>query len=203
MALVYLVRHGQASFGGEDYDRLSELGARQSRLLGDTLRARGLGVDVAVSGTLARQRDTAAAALPGLAPVPGDPRWDEYDHHALVPDPPPTSREFQEALDGALAGWVATPAFAAFQDGATQALREVVGGLGRGATAVVVTSAGAISAVCARLLGGGPEVFLAFNRVLVNASLTKLVVGRSGVSLVSFNDHAHFEGEHRELLSYR
>jgi hypothetical protein len=38
---------------------------------------------------------------------------------------------------------------------------------------------------------------------MVNASLTKLVHGRSGTSLVSWNEHAHFEGANRELLSYR
>jgi len=34
MSLVYLVRHAQASFGAQDYDRLSELGRQQARWLG-------------------------------------------------------------------------------------------------------------------------------------------------------------------------
>jgi broad specificity phosphatase PhoE len=35
MGNLYLVRHGQASFGAADYDQLSELGQRQSVRLGE------------------------------------------------------------------------------------------------------------------------------------------------------------------------
>jgi hypothetical protein len=38
---------------------------------------------------------------------------------------------------------------------------------------------------------------------MANAGITKLVSGRSGVSLVSVNEHGHFEGPHRGLLTYR
>ena len=31
MSAVYLIRHGQASFGAADYDRLSERGEQQAR----------------------------------------------------------------------------------------------------------------------------------------------------------------------------
>ncbi len=34
MASIYLIRHGQASFGKADYDQLSEKGTRQAQLLG-------------------------------------------------------------------------------------------------------------------------------------------------------------------------
>ena len=41
MAEILVVRHGQASFGADNYDELSEKGRNQGRLLGDTLRAMG------------------------------------------------------------------------------------------------------------------------------------------------------------------
>ena len=50
MSVVLLVRHGQASFGAEDYDRLSALGEEQSRLLGSSLAARGVRPEVVVRG---------------------------------------------------------------------------------------------------------------------------------------------------------
>ena len=34
MGTLYLIRHGQASFGAADYYQLSELGARQCHALG-------------------------------------------------------------------------------------------------------------------------------------------------------------------------
>jgi broad specificity phosphatase PhoE len=42
MGTLYLVRHGQASFGADDYDQLSELGRRQSVRLGEYLARQGL-----------------------------------------------------------------------------------------------------------------------------------------------------------------
>jgi len=210
--VVLLVRHGQASFGAADYDVLSATGHRQGEVLRGELGRRGLRDPVVAAGTLRRQQGTAASALPG-APVRVDPRWDEYDHLGLVDryPPPPgaaapdgSSRSVQALLDGALRAWQADPdgGWAAFAGGASDALRELVAGLD-GRDAVVFTSGGVIAAVCASLLGLDAAGLVALNRVTVNGAITKLVVGRGGVHLVSFNDHAHFEGPDRSLLTYR
>jgi broad specificity phosphatase PhoE len=207
MPVVLLVRHGQASFGGEDYDRLSDLGRSQAEATGRALGERGLRRPVAVHGSLRRQRDTAALALAsaGLEVQPeADPRWDEYDHLDLVrryaaeheAPAPRTSREFQILLDAALARWVEhgdEGGWTTFADGVSAALRELVGGLERGRDAVVFTSAGVIAAVCADLLGAGAPAVVAFNRVAVNAAITKFAVGGSGVSLLTFNEHEHLD----------
>jgi hypothetical protein len=79
----------------------------------------------------------------------------------------------------------------------------VASGLETGSTAIVVTSAGVVAGICVRLLGLPPEAFIAFNRPSVNAGLTKVVVGASGSTLVSYNDHAHLERGHRSLVTYR
>ena len=63
MGTLYLVRHGQASFGADDYDRLSDLGARQSERLGQYLAGKGLTFDAALCGTLRRQVDTCGGIL--------------------------------------------------------------------------------------------------------------------------------------------
>jgi broad specificity phosphatase PhoE len=61
MSEIYLIRHGQASFGDEDYDRLSTVGIRQSQVLADHLFAQGVRFDAVYSGPLKRQIDTAGA----------------------------------------------------------------------------------------------------------------------------------------------
>lgn len=61
MSELILVRHGQASLFTDDYDRLSELGVGQSRALGSAWLEEELSPDIAWSGTLKRQIDTAAA----------------------------------------------------------------------------------------------------------------------------------------------
>ncbi|HEX5739103.1 MAG TPA: phosphoglycerate mutase family protein, partial [Hydrogenophaga sp.] len=58
MGTLYLVRHGQASFGAEDYDQLSERGRQQSVQLGRYWAARGLVFDAVITGTLRRHEQT-------------------------------------------------------------------------------------------------------------------------------------------------
>src|SRR2546421_7898786 len=58
MSSVYLVRHGQAGTR-DSYDSLSELGRRQSRLLGEYLLSQGIEFTAAYSGALLRQQQTA------------------------------------------------------------------------------------------------------------------------------------------------
>lgn len=211
MPAIHLVRHGQASFGADNYDVLSDLGRRQAEAVGVELRRRGLGAARPVCGTLRRQRDTAALALPGTTPLV-DGRWDEYDHlellrrYAAPAGPEPTSQAVQRLLDQALAGWVADGddgGWPAFSGAATRALADLASGLDRGASAVVFTSGGVIAAVCAGLLGLGAEGVVALNRVAVNGGITTVLVGASGTSLLTVNDHAHFTGAAQHLRTYR
>ncbi|HEU0101654.1 MAG TPA: histidine phosphatase family protein [Mycobacteriales bacterium] len=208
MPVVLLVRHGQASFGAADYDVLSEAGREQSAAVGRELARRQLRDPLLLCGTLRRQRDT--ALLLGLGGEPEvDARWDEYDHLGLIERYPSgrqadvsSSQGMQVLLDDALATWVADRdgTFPAFQGGAAGALGELAG---RGRDAVVVTSGGVVAALADSLLGLGGAGVVGLNRVAANCSVTKVVVGRSGASLVSYNEHAHFEGPDRRLLTYR
>ena len=86
MSMLYLVRHGQASAGTHDYDRLSPLGQRQSRLLGQWWTAQGFAPDIAWHGSLKRQRDTAQLALSSLDPTLQPDMHEglnEYDHRII------------------------------------------------------------------------------------------------------------------------
>ena len=66
MGVLYFIRHGQASFGTEDYDRLSDLGVRQARILGAYFRRIGVRFHAVYSGSLLRQQQTAKAVMEGL-----------------------------------------------------------------------------------------------------------------------------------------
>lgn len=63
MAEIYFVRHGQASFGSKNYDKLSDLGVEQAKLLGRYFKKLNLTFDAAYSGTLNRHLETAEAVL--------------------------------------------------------------------------------------------------------------------------------------------
>lgn len=232
MGVIYLIRHGQASWGLGDYDKLSELGERQSTVLGEALRDRVETVDLVVSGQMRRHRRTAHFTLAAMGIEPSGselehPGWNEFDHEEVIAVHKPAYRSktvmvadlarrgdprraFQLMFDEALARWANAGDDAAYKESwsafgarAVEALEDIDAQLGKRGTALVFTSGGPISAVCARLLGVGAEGWLRLNRVIANASLTKVVSGRSGLSLVTFNDHAHFEGARQELLTYR
>ncbi|KWT00041.1 MULTISPECIES: histidine phosphatase family protein [Pseudomonas syringae group] len=91
MGSIYLIRHGQASFGADDYDVLSPVGIWQSRVLGAHLAGLGLSFDRCVSGELRRQQDTARHTLAqyaeaGIAtpPLEIDSAFDEFDAEAVI-----------------------------------------------------------------------------------------------------------------------
>ncbi|RZU31912.1 histidine phosphatase family protein [Blastococcus saxobsidens] len=219
MPLICLVRHGQASFGADDYDVLSDLGREQARSVGEELRRRGLRDPLVVSGRLRRQRDTAAllTEAAGFGPVAGpDARLDEYDHLDLLERFPADagdeaaggsgSRQVQRLLDGALRSWITAgnaDGWPAFSAGALAAVRDLAAGLGSGRDAVAVSSGGVIAAVVAGLLGAPADGVVALNRAAVNVGVTSLAAGGSGLSLLAFNDHAHVTGDRRHLLTYR
>ncbi|MEY9212248.1 broad specificity phosphatase PhoE [Thermobifida halotolerans] len=116
------------------------------------------------------------------------------------------SRGWQPLLDHALRAWIEDgdeDGWHRFSTGAAAALDELVTGLGPGRDAVVVTSGGVLAALCAGLLSMPAEGVVALNRVAVNAAITTVTAGGSGAHLLSFNDHAHFTGERRALLTYR
>ncbi len=82
MPSIVLVRHGQASFGADNYDKLSDLGRRQAAAAGLQLLRSGVKPDRVYSGTLERQKDTAELALGSMghsASVTNLPAFDEYD----------------------------------------------------------------------------------------------------------------------------
>jgi len=87
MAELVLVRHGQASFGADDYDKLSELGWRQSRWLGEYFAERGAAFDCVVLGSLRRHAQTLAGIAEGMGRAldgEEDARLNEYDSHTIL-----------------------------------------------------------------------------------------------------------------------
>jgi broad specificity phosphatase PhoE len=224
---LVLVRHGQASFGASDYDVLSETGLRQARAVGAALRERLGGVRAVVSGTMRRQRDTAAACLEAMglpARWEDDAAWNEFDHEEVLRAWEPRWADqaefhhdlagagheaFERAFFAAVARWTGGahdtdyretwPGFLARVDGALTRLPRVPGG-----TILVFTSGGPISVACRGALGASePSQVLAHAFRLANTSVTTLAAGAQGLALASFNDHAHLSSPYGGLLTFR
>lgn len=208
MSVLYLVRHGQASFGTDDYDRLSSLGHEQARITGEHLVSQDVAPRRIVHGEMLRQRQTAAGVLTSLsADLEGevDPGWNEFDAGELVnalPESDPRastdSSVFQGVLEQACTRWAAgehdadyTETFSAFTNRVDRALDDACARMQSGESTVIVSSSGAIAWTAARLLGAGFDQWLTLNRVTINSGVTKIITGDRGTSLISFNDHGH------------
>lgn len=218
MAVIYLVRHAQASFGATDYDKLSKLGEQQAKRLGEVLGP--LKPDLVLSGSMRRHAQT--AELAGFS-ADVDKGFDEFDHEQLIVAHKPVYRRravmladlsrggnprraFQEMFTAATQRWIDggdgyTETFEAFCERSEAAVRRTAERLGKGQTAVVFTSGGPIAVVASRLLSGGDGLWAKLNPVTINTAITKVVSGRSGLTLVSYNEHGHLDGS--DLLSYR
>lgn len=221
MGAIHLVRHGQASFGTGDYDRLSETGHLQARLTGKDMAVRGLRPDVVIHGGLRRQRETAEGLVEGLreesgwdAPVECDDRWAEYDADEVLQaaraaglsadhgtldsagSSDEAKRAFQSQLDAALGHWAGLEAFRDYVTTTNSAIAAAAARSGSGRTTVVVSSAGTISLAVAELLAdpeGVVGLWSRLQRVTVNTGIARVVVGRGGMTCIAVNEHQHLE----------
>lgn len=217
MGTLYLVRHGQASFGADDYDQLSDLGHRQCEALGGLLRQRGVTPVAVLRGTLRRHEQSWQALARGLGvDENGEQLWpglNEYDSLALLqaqggePLPPHDTPEGFKAhfrrLRQALLSWMegritpqGMPTYVEFREGVVQALQHVQA-QHLGQSVLVVSSGGPISTAVAHVLGAPPATAIDLNMRLRNSALTEMVVTPKRLELLAFNTLPHLEDETR------
>jgi broad specificity phosphatase PhoE len=218
MGTLYLVRHGQASFGADDYDRLSDLGRRQSLRLGEYWRERGMAFDAVITGTLTRHRQTWDGIAEGLALSQCDvlpwPGLNEYDSAAVIatihpeplakPDTPELYRHHFRLLRDGLAAWMqgrtapaGMPSYLDFLAGVTTAL-DHVRARHHGAKVLVVSSGGPISTAVGHVLRTPPETTIELNLRLRNTSVTEFAFTPKRHMLVTYNTLPHLDGPEYE-----
>jgi broad specificity phosphatase PhoE len=222
MGTVYLVRHGQASFGADNYDQLSELGMRQCRRLGEYFRHKGIRFDAALVGTLERQKQSLACIAEGLQ-TPIEPlSWpglNEYDSKAVVqaihPEPlerpttPELVREHFRLLREGLAAWIegrtkpeGMISHADFVTGITSALDHVRATHYK-KKVLVVSSGGPISTIVAHTLGAPHNAMIEINLRIRNSSVSELTFTPKRHSLVTYNTLPHLDHpDHASWITY-
>lgn len=228
MSVLLLTRHGQASAGKRNYDALSKVGHQQADLLGRTWAERGTVPDVIVRGELVRHRQTAEGIVAGLGvevPVTVDAGWDEFDFGHVVGVHKPLYKNralmvadlvragkgrpgaaYQQVFEAATARWVSGEFDDEYEESFPAFVERIEGALHRTAlnnsgTVAVVTSGGPIAVATSLALAGDSSLWAPLNRVSVNTAVTKMLSGSRGLSLSTYNEHAHLE--HDRLLTYR
>ena len=223
MSELVLVRHGQASFGQADYDRLSPLGHEQASRLGEALAAQGFAPDRVFRGAQRRHRET----LDGMAPALGlDPQHavvheglNEFDASALLAARFPGGLSEEERRDRrtyfrilreTVIAWqkdeVDAPpeSFSAFTArvlaarDAMLAASEAAGG-----PVLAVSSGGAISRLLVDALSAPAEQMILLQLQMKNCAVSRLVGGPDARYLHAFNETPHMrERADARLLTY-
>jgi broad specificity phosphatase PhoE len=222
MGTLYLVRHGQASFGADDYDQLSELGERQSVRLGEYFAEREIHFGALIAGTLRRHKQTLAGILRGMNHAGEHLAWEglnEYDSEAVIatvhphklekPSSPEMVRHKFRLLRDGLAQWMAgatsprgMPTYAEFVAGVAAALDHVrVNHYGQ--KVLVVTSGGPISTAVGQVLRTPAETTIELNLRIRNSSVTEFAFTPKRHMLVSYNAIPHLDTPaYRDWVTY-
>jgi broad specificity phosphatase PhoE len=222
MGTLYLVRHGQASFGAANYDELSELGARQSVRLGEYFAQKGIAFDALIAGTLNRHQQTLRGILQGMDREGEHLPWqglNEYDADAVIaavhpgklerPDSPEAYRHHFRLLRDGLAQWMAgavtprgMPSYPEFVSGVAGALDHVRANH-FGQHVLIVTSGGPIATAVGRVLRTPPETTIELNLRIRNSSITEFAFTPKRHMLVGYNAIPHLEHpDHAQWVTY-
>jgi broad specificity phosphatase PhoE len=221
MGNLYLVRHGQASFGAANYDNLSELGHRQSVRLGEYFAGKGLQFDAVITGTLKRHAQTWAGIAQGAGLTHQPLEWpglNEYDSEAVIkaihptplekPDTPEMYRHHFRLLRDGLTQWMngvvspqGMPSYNDFVRGVTSALEHVR--KSHTGNVLIVSSGGPISTAVGHVLGTTPETTIELNLRIRNSSVTELAYTPKRHMLVTYNTLPHLDdAAHADWVTY-
>ena len=223
MAELYLVRHGQASFGAENYDELSPSGRTQSLWLGEYFAQAKVRFDRVVIGTMQRHRQTADAILSAMGgpqvEIAQDAGLNEYDFQALFAalgeeglpqglSATSSKRDFYKGLRHVLQLWAddrlpgrVPETWHQFQARVERARLAIQRTGGR--RVLVVSSGGPIAVTAQQVLQAPAASAIALNMQIRNSSLCQYVFNDSAMSLVSFNSVPHLErAERHEFVTY-
>lgn len=231
MTTIYFIRHGQASFGAESYDKLSPNGELQAKLLGQYFEKILKEPPYVVSGSMQRHQQTTTIALDECfaeAKVITNPAWNEFNHHQVFSQYEPrfnqphllkaevakesSPREYlAKIFEGAIQRWTdgdfhheydeTWPQFKARVETALQNLCDELA-QSKPRYAVVFTSGGVISVLAGKLLELNAKRTFALNWSIANTSMTTLKLVGNEPQLLSLNEHHFIKAERPDLLTW-
>ena len=224
MAEIVMVRHGQAAFASDDYDRLTDIGWEQARLLGEHFSGLDQEFDAVFIGTMRRHRETLAGirdvyaqctpakGLPDANTLPG---LNEYDFHSLVDAylqntgqniDRRDARSFYRSLRLALLAWSrnelndVAESWSDFESRVGGTLASLAAANGR---VLVVSSGGPISALLRKVLKLDVETMVNLNLQAKNSAITRYFTKGEQFHLNTFNAVPHLAAaSHQHLVTY-
>ncbi|ATZ68688.1 histidine phosphatase family protein [Acinetobacter haemolyticus] len=231
MSTIYLVRHGQASFGAASYDQLSAKGEQQAQVVGNFFKHTLKNQPLVLAGSMQRHQQTAQLALAqGFTDVSiqTESSWNEFDHQHVFAQYEPRFNQpellkqdvaqvanprayLAKIFDGAIDRWIGEQydheyhetwlGFQSRVESALQALSQHMD-VTQQRQAVVFSSGGVISVAVGKVLGLNAKQIFALNWSIANASITTLRWTDECLQLLSFNEHHYLKAHDAELLTW-
>lgn len=231
MTTIYLIRHGQASFGAESYDQLSPNGELQAKLLGQYFNQILKQDPYVIAGSMQRHQQTAKIALDESFPdlsIQTDSAWNEFNHEQVFSHYEPRfkqphllKQEIEKAInprdylakifEAAIERWTGgeyhheyDEAWPHFKNRVENALQNLCNQLAETQPryAVVFTSGGVISVIAGKLLELNPNRTFALNWAITNSSITTLRLVGNEAQLLSLNEHHFIKAADPTLLTW-
>lgn len=225
MAVLYLIRHGQASFGMDNYDLLTEIGRQQCTFLPSHFNGIIPEQGSLFSGSMERHRQSAAQAFPEAKALELLPGLNEFDHEDIlkVYDPKLFDRQgrllkgskkeeeefIRTAFPAAMLQWVGSASgaeyeesFQHFKSRCRESLQQLISRARneQRKQLLAVSSGGVISLLLMQILQIPDHQFPALNLNIANASVSAFLFNDKKISLSYFNNHSHLP---EELVTYR
>ncbi len=208
MTTVYLIRHGQASAGTDDYDRLSVLGQKQSTLLGEHWQRLNIKPSAAFAGTLKRQQHTAQLVLEASKldlQIQTLDKLNEYNHTHIddlfamgkksddplgltFDDYHATMERWRDAGPQAVEGY---ESFQTFEQNGMEAIQAACSS-GHDSIALF-TSGGVIATVLKQVLGKSFTHTMKSVWNTRNSSVTTMLVEGDSTYMIDYNTVSHLE----------
>ncbi|WP_411686568.1 histidine phosphatase family protein [Acinetobacter pseudolwoffii] len=231
MTTIYLIRHGQASFGAESYDKLSPNGELQAKLLGRYFDEILKEAPYVVAGSMQRHQQTAQLALAECFPESEpatDSAWNEFNHQQVFAQYEPRFNQpellkedvsqhanprayLSKIFEGAIERWTGgdyhheyEESWPDFKQRVETALQHLCDDLAekKPRYAVVFTSGGVISVAAGKILGLSPNKTFALNWAITNTSMTTLRLVGNQPQLLSLNEHHYIKAQRPDLLTW-
>ena len=229
MSTIHIIRHGQASFGAQDYDQLSPVGYEQAAFLGDHINQLNLDIQDVVIGEMKRHAQTAESSLQKISfanPPIIDGRWNEYNHVEILSRYRPEYADiefikneiihlpqpmlaFQKIFEASMKRWASGEFDSEYEetwddlrDRTLLGLNTIKERLEPNKNILVYTSAGAISALLSKLMDLDIKDSFKMQWKIANCSISSIKIEDNNIVVKGVNDYNYFNSQ-PHLLTYR
>jgi broad specificity phosphatase PhoE len=218
MAEIYLVRHGQASFGSDNYDKLSDLGHKQAIWLGEHFGKKNMAFDQIVSGDLVRHVETTQGILKGLN---SDQNWhtlpglNEFNFNSILmaylaqhPDQTPVSdaprSDYYRLLKKGMKAWAnntlegeLSESWGGFSNRVRTSFSHIQNNF-HGEKVLVISSGGVIAMAISQVLQSSADSVIELNLQTKNTSVSHFYFNTKSIRLTGFNHTPHLDDNDKQ-----